>query len=364
MAPDGGGVNAQILDLITDRALDLQRFSAGQRKEVTKFLKELEAELVSLLAKIDPVGVQRSRYRDQRLEDLLRQVRDTIKAGYRAQGLVLIGELRELAELEAKLAAASVNDTVGIALMDNALTRAELGALADGVLVQGAPVTEWWERQAGDTLYRFTDQMRLGMAQGETIGQLIRRVRGGTQNGEPISGLLDVSRRHAESLVRSATQAVSQRARQAIYERNADVLDGVIWASTLDLRTTLGCAVRDQKQYSLPDFKPIGHDLPWGNGPGQRHWGCRSTSAPIVKSWRDLGLDLDDLPDATRASMDGQVPSDTSFEVWLSKKSKSAQDEALGVGRAELWRKGLISFRELVDGRGRELSLQQLRERL
>ena len=54
MAPDGGSLNTRVLDLITDRALDLQRFTAGQRRDAARFLKELEAEIVAQLAKIDP----------------------------------------------------------------------------------------------------------------------------------------------------------------------------------------------------------------------------------------------------------------------------------------------------------------------
>ncbi|MEP0147084.1 phage minor head protein [Pseudophaeobacter sp.] len=363
MAADGGSVNERILELITDRSLDLQRFTASQRREASAFLKELEAEIVTQIARIDPMGVDRATYQSKRLEKLLQQVRETIRTAYRARGAELTGELKELAEIEAAFAASSVNSAVGVSLMTDGMTRGQLSALLDGVLVQGAPISEWWERQAGDTLQRFTDQMRLGIAQGETIGQLIRRVRGGTHGGEPVSGIMSTSRHHADALVRSATQAVSQKARQATYEGNADLLKGIIWASTLDLRTTVGCAARDNKLYSVKDHKPLDHDLPWENGPGQRHWGCRSTSAPVTKSWRDIGFDIDDLPASTRASMNGQVPQDTSFEAWLAKKTKAQQNEALGPGRADLWRDGKLTFRDLVDARGRELTLEQLRQR-
>lgn len=364
MAADGGSVNERIAEIITDRAIDLQRLTAGQRRSVERFLKDLEGEIVAQLARIDPTGVQRTSYRAKRLDALLKQVRETIRAAYREEGAAILGELRELAEIEAAFAAESVNRHVGVNLMTAGLTRNQAVALAGEVLVQGAPVSEWWERQAGDTLKRFTDQMRLGIAMGEPNGELIRRVRGGTQGGELAKGLMDLSRHHADALVRSATQAVSQRARQATYESNEDVLKGLQWASTLDLRTTVMCGARDGKLYSVNGHKPIGHDLPWGGGPGNLHWGCRSTSAPVLKSWRDLGFDIDELPPSTRASMDGQVPQDTSFEAWLARKTKVQQDEALGPGRANLWREGKISFRDLVDGQGRELTLEQLRQRI
>lgn len=363
MAADGGSVNEQIVDLITDRALDLQRLTASQRREVANFLRELEGEIVAQLAKSDPTGVSRSSYQAKRLDALLKQVRSTIIAAYRSEATRLIGELRELADIEGEFAANSVNQAIGVNMMTDGVTRNQLAALVEGVLVQGSPVSEWWERQAGDTLQRFTDQMRLGIAQGETNGQLIRRVRGGTQNGELVKGLMQTSRNHADSLVRAATQAVSQKARQTTYDANADIIKALMWASTIDMKTTLDCAARDQKLYTVVDHKPIDHSLPWGGGPGNLHWGCRSTSAPQMRSWRELGFDIDELPPSTRASMDGQIAADTSFEGWLNKRTKAQQDEYLGPGRAAMWRDGGLSLRDLVDGNGRELTLEQLRKR-
>jgi len=100
-----------------------------------------------------------------------------------------------------------------------------------------------------------------------------------------------------------------------------------------------------------------------GGGPGNLHWGCRSTSVPVLKSLRELGFDID-LPASTRASMTGQIAEDTTFEGWLSRQSKERQDANLGPGRADLWRNGKIKFRDLVDGNGRELTLAELRERV
>lgn len=363
MAADGGNVNEQIVDLVTDRAIDLQRLTAQQRKDVANFLRDLEGEIVAQLAKIDPTGVSRGSYQEKRLDALLKQVKSTIIAAYRDESTRLIGELRELADIEGAFAVNSANRAIGVDMITAVVTRGQLTALVGGVLVQGSPVTEWWERQAGDTLERFTDQMRFGISQGEANGQLIRRVRGGTQNGEPVSGLFQTSRQHADSLVRAATQAVSQKARQTTYEANASLIKALMWASTIDMKTTLDCAARDRKLYTVADHKPIEHKLPWGGGPGNLHWGCRSTSAPQIRSWRELGFDINELPAGTRASMDGQIAADTSFEGWLNNRTKAQQDDYLGPGRANMWRDGGLSLRDLVDGNGRELTLEQLRKR-
>lgn len=356
--------NEKLFDAITSRALDLQRLTSGQRKASAAFLKELEGDIVAQLAKIDPTGVGRLSARADRLEKLLDQVKATIKTAYRSEGQRLMNELRELADIEATFAATSANKVIGVELMTANMTRNQLAAIVSGVLVEGAPVSDWLSRQAGDTMQRFTDSMRQGIAQGETNASMIRRIRGGTQNGEVVKGFMDISRRNADTLVRSATQAVSQKARQATYEQNESLIKGLMWVSTIDLRTTIICAARDGLLYTVDTHEPIDHELPWGGGPGNLHFGCRSTSAPVLKTFRELGIDLDEVPASTRASLDGQIPQDTTFEGWLSRQSVERQNENLGVGRAQLWRDGDIKFRDLIDGNGRELTLDELRGRM
>jgi hypothetical protein len=356
--------NDAILDRMTTRALDLQRLAAGQARDSARFLKTLEGDIVAQLARVDPTGIGSISRRAARLEKLLKQVRATITAAYRTEGKRLANELREIADMEARFAVSAINQGAGVQLITTELTRGQLVAITGDLLVQGAPVSEWLSRQAGDTLKKFQDNMRLGIAQGETNAQLIRRIRGGKQGGEVVEGFMKVTRAHADSLVRSATQAVSQASRQAVYNENDDIIKAEQWVSTIDLRTTVLCSARDGLTYTVGTHEPIAHSLPWEGGPGNLHWGCRSTSTPVLKTFRELGLDIDEVPLSTRASLDGQIPQDTTFEGWLSRRTVKEQNENLGVGRAELWRDGKISFRDLMDANGRELSLDELRARL
>lgn len=358
------GANDIIADLFTRHAVDLLRVEAGQQRAIRSLLNALESDLVAQLARIDPLGVAREGAKKARLEKLLEQVRETIRVSYRSASGQLIGELRELADIETDFTARAINRGIKIDLATSMFTRAQLSAIVGDVLIQGAPVKEWFSRQAGDTYQRFGDAMRLGIAQGDTSGQLIQRIRGGTRNGETVVGFMDIARRHADSLVRAATMATAERAKQATYDANDGLLSAVVWTSTLDSRTTVSCMVRDGLRYRVDTKKPIGHKVPWLEGPGALHWGCRSTSRPETKSWRDLGIDLDEVPPATRASADGQVAADLKFEDWLQKQSKAQQESTLGAGRADLWRNGEISFRDLLDANGRELSLADLRAQL
>lgn len=353
----GATTNEILVDLFTERAVDLLRLESGTRNKVFKLLGELERDIVVALARVDPTGTTRQRYQARRLAKLLKAVRSTVQGSYRNVHTLLARELREVADIEATWTGRALNAATRVDFVDAGVSRTMLSSIVSDVLVQGAPTKEWWGRQAAGLADRFADEMRRGVALGEPNGKLIQRVRG----TETARGLMDVSRSSAERLVRSSVQTVANAARDAVYDENQDLISAVQWASTLDLRTTTWCVVRDGLLYTPKEHKPIDHGVPWLEGPGRLHWQCRSTSVPVLKTWRELGIDEDEVPETTRASMDGQVPAGQSFEDWLGKQSKERQDTVLGAGKADLWRKGKITFRDLLDQNGRPLTTEELR---
>lgn len=90
---------------------------------------------------------------------------------------------------------------------------------------------------------------------------------------------------------------------------------------------------------------------------------CRSTSTPVTKSWRELGIPIDEISPSDRASMDGQVPAETTFASWLQRQSAARQDQVLGPERARLIREGGLKLPDLYAPNGRYLTLDELRER-
>jgi hypothetical protein len=104
--------------------------------------------------------------------------------------------------------------------------------------------------------------------------------------------------------------------------------------------------------------------MPWGGGPGKFHWGCRSTSSPVLKSIKELGgEDIESFTPAQRASMDGAVPADVTYSDWIKRQSAARQDEILGPVRGKLLRDGGIAPEGFATDKGRWLNLDQLRER-
>jgi hypothetical protein len=123
------------------------------------------------------------------------------------------------------------------------------------------------------------------------------------------------------------------------------------------------CRIRDGLKYTADTHKPIGHKVPWLSGPGRAHWQCRSCSAPVLKSWRELGIDMDGQPESVRASMDGEVPAETTFAEWIKKQSARRQDDILGPKRGKLLRAGGLDLADFYNEKGRALTLDELRQR-
>jgi len=64
-----------------------------------------------------------------------------------------------------------------------------------------------------------------------------------------------------------------------------------------------------------------------------------------------------------RASSSGVVKGSTTFAQYLERQTPAFQDEVLGKGRADLYRAGKITLRDLVSGRGAPISLKELQRK-
>jgi len=233
--------------------------------------------------------------------------------------------------------------------------------ITNGIVVQGAVLTEWWRRQSNRLQQDFLDQIRLSLEAGESTAQATTRIVGGTIGGVPVPGIMKTARRRAESLVRTAINEIVTQTRLNTLQDMDDVVKAVQQISTLDSRTSDICIAYSGLVWDIVDFEPIGHNLPFNDGP-PRHFNCRSSLVPVLKSFDEMGIDATEVPLGTRASMDGEVPGDITFEKWLQGKGVTFQNNLLGPTRAELWRNGDITLTQLVDMRGNPMTLDQLEE--
>lgn len=347
-----GALDAFIADLILTHGLNLLRLSADVRIKVLNLLGAMAKELAGRLAQDDLTD-----FGKQRMNALLRESNAIIDLYYGKAQLELFDTLNGLGRVEADFTAKVLTEAfkaqIGIGLPADIF----LEKLVGDTLIQGAASATWWKRQGMDTQFRFANAVRQGAAQGETTSEIVARVVG----KKDMPGVMEVSRRNAYSLVHTSVQAVANAARLATFKKNADVIECLVWLSTLDSHTCLICAERDLARYTLEDQKPIGHKLPWNGGPGAIHFSCRCAITTKSKTYAQLGIDLPEPADSTRASRDGQVSGDMNFKDWLAGKDAAFRKEYLGPGRAELYEQGKITLSDLLDLRGNPLTLDQLK---
>ena len=231
----------------------------------------------------------------------------------------------------------------------NGIDAAAIQASVTSTVVEGAVVSEWWRAQQAVFTTRVVRSVREGLNQGLTTKDISQNLRRNVFPG---------SRAMINTLIQTSAIAVAMAARQKMFEENEDVISGKQQVSTLDGKTSEICISYSGMAWKL-DNTPIDSALPFNGGP-PRHWNCRSSLIPVLRSFEELGLPKIDFPEGTRASIDGQVPADISFHDFLLGKTKTFQDGLLGPAKARLWRSGKITLRQLVDMRGNPLTVAEL----
>lgn len=338
-------VNDDLADAITRHDVYLRRYSNATLRKVLATVKRLDARITERLINDDISDLSRTR-----MESLLRSLRKMIDTAYTDAMGVLQVDLDGLAEYEGQYQGDLFKEVVPVDLKTVVPASNQIVAAVNSRPFQGKLLKEVYPELSAFAFRQVRDTIRTGFIEGRTTEQIVRDLRGRAANNYA-DGVLAKTRRDVESVVRTAVNHTANTARDYTYEQNEDILKGVRWNSTLDGRTTPVCMARDGKVYEV------------GKGPRPpAHYNCRSSTSPIVKSWKELGFDIDELPPATRASMNGQVPADQDYDGWLRKQDRAFQDDVLGKRKAELFRGGTKVDR-FVDKSGREYTLDELRKR-
>lgn len=338
----------ELQDAILRTALELQRLSAFEEAEAESLLRELGDDLRQLLNSrtLSEAG-------KRQIEALITEAEKAIRSRY-----TLIGGALDTRGLVVLVADRTVEAMQVIAADMLRPTPETLASLAKSVLIEGAPTADWWERQAEDTAFRFAAQVRQGVINGETNERIVQRIVG--RRDEP--GIMGIARRNARALVQSSVMSAANDARLATYRKNARLIAGVRWLATLDGHTCARCAALDGQSWDLSGHKLEGTKVEFKAPP--IHWNDRCVLSPIPKTFREMGLDVDEPEAGQRASSQGPVHGATTFNDFFKRLSGAQQDAMFGRTRAQMMRDGKITVRDLINGRGRELSLDELRQRV
>lgn len=358
------GINDRLHDEAIAHALWISRYSTGVANRMVKLLNDSDAELTArLLVAMD--SLPDSQFTVNRLESLLGSVRELNQQAVTGMQASLADELLQLAEHETgyqlSLFDSLLPQGVKARYPLQGVTADMVHAAAMAQPFQGRLLSEWASNLEADRMARITNTVRRGYLLGDTTETIARQVRG-QANKDYRDGALQMSRANAASIAKTAVNHLAATARTSFAQANEDIVKGKQWLSTLDNKTTPLCIVRDRLRYTM-DNKPIGHKVPYLQGPGRIHFCCRSTETLILKSWQEMGIDADDMDGGSRASMDGQVPADTTYLEWLARQSPQRQDQVLGPERGRMYRAGDLELKNMFTDKGEWITLSQLYKR-
>ncbi|MZR63854.1 minor capsid protein [Alcanivorax sp. DP30] len=339
-----------LVDSTVRHAVYLERLKSSEANQMVSFLQEVDREIRKKLLFRSELAA----YKRDKLSRLLKEIDSLLTGLYAKQTAGLLGSLKELAEYEAGFEARNLGGVVaGTTFAVPGISTVWAAATLDPMSVRGSqggkllePFIKDWARSEVEAV---KNRIRQGAFEGQTNAEIVRSIRG-TKARRYKDGMLDTTRRHAEAIVRTAVQHVASTARKQTWDRNADLVTGYRWVSTLDSRTTTQCRSLDGQTFEV------------GDGPmPPLHIGCRSTTVAEL----DDGLDFLDKG-ATRSSENGYVDADLTYYQWLKRQPAAFQDSAIGPTRGKLLRNGGINaerFAQLqLDRNFQLLTLAEMRQ--
>lgn len=349
-------VNDVLLDRAVRHAVFLERFKTGQVNRVLGFLNdevfpEITEQVRSRLGRIAARGFDTGLHSTKRLRDLEQAVAGELASGMRTARKEFTGQMQAFAKVESQWQANVLSQTTKpwLEFDWNVPNARALNSIVTARPFNGKIMRTWFRDVEQSTRRNIGGAINRGIALGETNEQIARRLTG-TRARSFTDGVYQTTRHNARTTVRTAVTHVSNHAREATYAENGDVVKGVQWVSTLDDRTTFICMGLDGQVFKINE----------GDRP-PAHPQCRSTTVAVLKSWKELGINLKEAPASTRAALSGQVPSEITYPSWFKQQPAAFQREVLGPSRFNLFKEGRFTLDRFVDGTGKTLNLNQLR---
>lgn len=325
-------------DVAIRHSVFIQRYAGGQSAVAKKQLRRLRQLIVGRI-NAEPTDFQLSR-----LKPLLNELNELAAVTFGELRSNAVREMVDFIEDEAQFTkqmfdSATKSGVNFILPSSDQLIAAVNFAKMDSPIGGRLSIDEVFQDFGIKKTKQIIQMINDGVLLGDTTPKIARNITNTLDN---------VAAAQLEAIVRTATNHTSSLARSELYSRNTSLLDGYIWLSTLDGRTTLVCAGRDRKSYpvSAGIYPPA-------------HWQCRSTTIPKVNPSFSLA-NLHGTRPAVGAVLD-HVSGRTTYGGWLRTQPKAFQDEALGKTKAQLFRKGKMKIGQFTDPTGREYTIAELR---
>lgn len=341
-----------LVDIAARHAVHLEGVKTGYTKTFDRFLREMQSDILRQIADVDEGSLK-----GRKLKALLKAVRQTLSRGMGDYRAVWLEQLAEVGEYESGFELRALGQVINadftLPTPEQIMTAAFAKPLAVKGPDEGHLLGSFFDEWTQKTYRRVEGAIRISAAQGESLPQTIRRLRG-TRAAGYRDGILDATRRDMALISRTSVQHIATQAREAVWQANADIVEKVEFVAVLDGRTSAICRGLSGKKF----------DLDKGPRP-PLHMACRSLVVPVLRDSLDL---LSGGGDQFARGADGveRVSADMDYYDWLKTQPAAFQDSVLGDTRGQLLRGGGLSatrFRDLqLDKNFRERSIDELRK--
>jgi hypothetical protein len=309
------------------RQVLLEGVKETEHKKFAKFLRDMEKQIrARLIDEGESIGTR------QRLRILLSDVTAIQRGIYEDYTGQFTLDLDDIAvtqgDLEAKALNAAVSDFESVLPDENQLISAyKNNPLSVVGKSQGLTLAPFLKQYTVDQTAIISGKISQGFAEGQTISQIVRALRG-TKPANYEDGQYAAVNRNNRIMVRTAVQNAGEQARQRTWDANKDLIKGVEWVP------------------------PI-------------HYGCRSTITPVLSDLFDF-LDKGAKRPAKGAKGSTQTNANTTYYSWLKSQPDTFQDSVIGNARGKLLRDGGLSSEQFTDlqlnNNFKPMTLQQMQK--
>ena len=358
--------NERIRDALIRRQMDAIRFNGSLGGRVQSLLRSvdsaLRADLDKRLASLANPRVNFGKTTTKKLKAMQVAVADILAPVHKEARALSRSELVSFASAESPFVQGVVTAALPVIADTNLPNTAQIRNLVLSRPFEGKLLRQWFGQLETADRRRVNDAVRTGLTLGETPSQIKVRVFGTSRN--PSASARGITASGAQGIIQTAVTHSASSGRTAFYAANKKLIPKELYVATLDSATTAQCKSLDGKTFDI------------GKGPiPPVHFNCRSLRVPFVDGAqagtrpanRATTKDLAGLsgPERRRKvqSLVGPVPARQSYSTFLNNQSVGFQNDALGVTKAKLFRKGKLPLDRFVTEQGRELTLKELRQR-
>lgn len=331
--------NDKILDRLVGHHVEVLRLAGGLSSQVQEILEEADDQTYQTI-------IDRARVDDtvshSRVNALLSEVRRINLRAWKDVARLVASELTGLATYEAEVLPRMFERALPLKEMGvRSVPKYMTSAIVHEEPMAGGLLEEWAAGLADGRFSRIRAAIRLGVAGGESVSEIVRRIRGSRKTNYR-DGIARVSHNSARAMVQTAVNAVANSARKSIFQANKPIVTHVMWSAVLDDDTCPQCAGLDGELFRLSEMPEV-----------PLHLNCRCMLTPIFGP-----VDDDEWEDLFDAPM--PRPRKLLYRDWLRRQTETTQNKILGRERAALFRRGM-PLDKFTDQSGLRYSLPELR---